>query len=185
MTPPTICSQGPSPGGLVFNFWLKSPHPCMRVDPHLLALKPRPTPPQIGSLYPIERPPVIRSQKPSLGRSVFDFWPNSLHPCMRVNPHLLALKTQSTPPQIGSLYPIKRPPTIHSQKLSPGGSVFGFWPKSPHPHALVDLCLPALRPQLTPPKIGLPYRLITPPMLNSRKLGLYGSVFCVPFIFGQ
>jgi len=134
--------------------------------------------PQIGPLYTLKRPPVIFSQKPSPDGSVFAFWPKSPHPPSRasVNPHFPAPQPRLTLPQIGPLYTLKRPPVICSRKLSPGGSVFTFWPKSPHPHTLVNLHLPALQPQLTPPQIGLPCRSMTPPTLNSRKPSLYGSI---------
>jgi len=165
--PPTIRSRKPSPGGSVFAFWPKSPHPCVPVNPHLPAPQPRLTQPQIGPLYPLKRPPAIRSRKPSPSGSVFAFWPKSSHPCAPVNPHLPASHPQLTQPHIGPYYPTTGLPAIRSRKPSPGGSVFTFWPKSPHPHKSVNFRLPTLQPQLTPHEIGLLYRSMTPPMLNS------------------
>jgi len=137
------------------------------VNPHLPAPQPQFTQPQIGPLYPLKRPPAIRSRKPSPDGSVFGFRPKPHHPRAPVNPHLPAPQPWLTQPQICPLYPIKRPPTIRSRKPSPGGSVFTFWPKSPHPHTSVTLRLPALQPQLTPHQICLLYQSMTPPMLNS------------------
>jgi hypothetical protein len=142
----SVCVVGPN----------QPPPPRVPVNPHFPAPQSWLTPPQIGPLYTLKRPPVIRLQKLSPGGLVFTFWPKSPHPRAPVNPHFPALQPRLTPPKIGSLYTLKRPPVIRLQKLSPGGSVFTFWPKSPHPHTLVNLHLPALQPQLTPPQIGLP-----------------------------
>ena len=149
-------------------FWPNHHHP-LRTPPDCAGPGPgsQLTLPQWTSNYPNQNPPTIRSRKPSPGGSVFAFWPKSPHPCVPVNPHLPAPQPRLTQPQIGPLYPLKRPPTIRSRKPSPGGSVFTFWPKSPHPHTSVTLRLPALQPQLTPHQIGFLYRSMTPPMLNS------------------
>jgi hypothetical protein len=152
---------------LGFTLWPKPHHPRTPVNLRLPALQPQLTQPQIGSLYPLKRPPAIRSRKPSPDNLVFGFQPKPHHPRALVNPHLPAPQPQLTQPQIGLLYPLKRPPVTGSRKPSPGGSVFTFWPKSPHPHTSVNLRLPALQPQLTPHQIGLLYQSMTPPMLNS------------------
>src|ERR1700723_1261059 len=102
---------------------------------------------------PKSEPPRNSFAKTEPQRLGFTFWPKPHHLHALVNPHLPAPQPRLTRPQISPLYPLKRPPTICSQKPSPSGSVFTFWPKSPHPHTLVNPHLPAPQPQLTPPHI--------------------------------
>ncbi len=95
------------------------------------------------------------TQVPSMAQFGF-FGLNQLPPRLSPNCTPPLPQTRYKPPQIGSLYPIKRPPVMRSRKLSPSSSVFGFWPKSPHPRTRVDPHLPALKPRLTPNRSPLP-----------------------------
>src|SRR5882762_9749137 len=99
---------------------------------------------------------------------------------MPVDPHLPALKPQLTSPKLGSLYSNPSLPTFRSRKPSPGGLVFGFPPKFPHPCTLVNPHLLALKPHLTPPQLGPLYPNTSPPTFRSCKLSPSGLVFSFP-----